>query len=638
MQSLPVNDRLLRAAAEHQLRLAEQKIEAAATKAIRGWLKMCRDLIVHEASQLTAAAWPAARAVDAANASWQVWRTSLDQHVVPAVALVMGEAFQQQRRLTPGSSFLPQQDYLAAVRDRLVIWPEGAFEELRPELLEALADADTIEDITDRIGRILNIDATTRDLRARISEIDAKLDDPDLQPERRAELRARRRSLWNAHDQSQNEWRWKARRIARTEAHGAVQHGQYEAAVQAQQMTGETYYRRWLATEDTRTRPTHRLADGQIVKLGERFQVGAARLMYPGDVSVNAPSETINCRCSSVILPWYQAQRELQGQQGSLGEVRPEGRRLGPDDPTVVAQAADDLKNRPETGNAAVPDVAPLDVPDDLEAVSDDELVELLIAADHAGDDALWDRIDAEFDRRALEDDDDLTAAGRRRVRNVPYWSLRLGRTAVYGELLDGLEQRTPRRRGAHRDRVRDIVPPSEKRANARKPAHPHGLRRWSEAKRAAEQAWVLPNYPGEPLVQHEIEFARRFKRKHHFTWIPRPEPVSVTWSPRKQRKPSHDLIWHNNGGIVVEVKSVKPQKSSIANAIRSAVSTARSNRVEQVTKENFIIDLGPHVLTSRLAWQIGAYNQDQEPQNRIRRLWVLHSDGQHLEAIVLRK
>lgn len=428
---LPPNDRLARAAAEHQLARAETRVEAAVITAMRAWLAATRAAILTEAANLTvtAAGWPTPLAVDAAVSAYGVWRHELQATILPTVAIVMGEAFQAQRRANPDGAFWHQQQYLATVADRLRIWPENAFDDLRPELLELLADADTIDDATDRIGRVLNIDADTRDLRARISEVDHLLDTPDLDPAREAELRARRRALWNAHDQSLNEWRWKARRIARTEAHGAVQYGQFAAALHEEAVTGEVLYKRWLATPDLRTRAGHVVADGQIVRLRDKFRVDGFLLDFPGDPITIAPHTTINCRCSCVYLDSRAVQRELQGPKGSLGEVKPGGRRLGPDDPdaarAAVEKVAAERKQAPpkdqrgEQHGQTVPVVAPAvepdplpdpipDIPDDLTGLSEDDLIGLMVVANSRGDDALFERVNAEFDRRAgLDDEDD---------------------------------------------------------------------------------------------------------------------------------------------------------------------------------------------------------------------------------------
>jgi hypothetical protein len=85
----------------------------------------------------------------------------------------------------------------------------------------------------------------------------------------------------------------RALRIARTETVGASNMGSFEGAKQ----TGLELDKYWIATRDKKTRPTHKKADGQIVKMNERFRVGRAYLLYPGDKDGPA-EEIINCRCA----------------------------------------------------------------------------------------------------------------------------------------------------------------------------------------------------------------------------------------------------------------------------------------------------------------------------------------------------
>ena len=93
----------------------------------------------------------------------------------------------------------------------------------------------------------------------------------------------------------------RAQRIARTELH--------RAATWAQQREAETLARAgadlvkvWTATLDKRTRPSHRLANGQVRELRELFRVGSAQLERPGDPRGPA-HETIQCRCVARYLP-----------------------------------------------------------------------------------------------------------------------------------------------------------------------------------------------------------------------------------------------------------------------------------------------------------------------------------------------
>lgn len=422
-------DRLLRQAADRHLHLAAQDLESVVVAAVDAWLTACRYAIITtlmEQRGLTAAGLPEA-AVDAARQAWHEWRRHVDNNVLPAVAVQFGDAFQQTRlENRDQGSFAPQMEFMETVADRLRIWPDGAFEELRPELVEALAGAETIEQITDRVGMVLGIDADQRAIKARIVEVEKALDDPaghGLDKLDVAELRAERRALWEEHDAEETRWRWKARRIARTESHAAVEAGTLAAARQNEADTGETWFKRWLATDDPRTRVSHRVADGQTVPLSEKFRVGGFLLDHPGDPLTIAPHEVVNCRCTLLIYPPNALQDALQGPDGSMGEVRPEGVRIGPDDPDKVEQAIvdvagresralpDNLQSRGEDHGQTAP-AAPVDVEltddralpvndavPDLASYSDDDLLDLM-AENVRSDDGMYEQLLAEYDRR----------------------------------------------------------------------------------------------------------------------------------------------------------------------------------------------------------------------------------------------
>lgn len=55
----------------------------------------------------------------------------------------------------------------------------------------------------------------------------------------------------------------------------------------------------WLAVNDERTRPTHRIANGQVVPVDEYFTVGGERALYPRDPLLSA-KESVNCRCTAI--------------------------------------------------------------------------------------------------------------------------------------------------------------------------------------------------------------------------------------------------------------------------------------------------------------------------------------------------
>ena len=85
-------------------------------------------------------------------------------------------------------------------------------------------------------------------------------------------------------------------RTART-AITSAQNGGRQATFEKAAAMGIKVRKRWTATKDMRTRPSHGAADGQIVDVDEPFTVGGAKMMYPGDPS-GPGRELYNCRCS----------------------------------------------------------------------------------------------------------------------------------------------------------------------------------------------------------------------------------------------------------------------------------------------------------------------------------------------------
>lgn len=87
----------------------------------------------------------------------------------------------------------------------------------------------------------------------------------------------------------------RSRVIAQTTVTAGFEGGQLAAFAEAG--IGTT---RWLSQRDGRVRDTHWVADGQERAPGEPFEVGAARLLHPGDPEGPA-REVIGCRCT--LLP-----------------------------------------------------------------------------------------------------------------------------------------------------------------------------------------------------------------------------------------------------------------------------------------------------------------------------------------------
>lgn len=401
----------------HMLR-HERRIEAALLTAMRAWLDTARALLLgplpfRPETPPTAATTAAAMVadaeftldLDAVQASFGTWAAEVADHVEPAIGEAFGDAFGGAQRSATISALPYQERHIRDVHDRLRMWPESAWEDMRPEIQQIVSRGGSIEEAAEQIAGILDISAPTRKLRAEIEAVEAALEDPDLTPARRRELRARRRGLWERHDASLGEWQYYARRIARTEVQGAIEGGTLAAADAVAQATGQRMFKRWLATHDSRVRRTHKIADGQIVELREKFRVGRADLEHPADPRGPA-GETIQCRCTMLIMTEAEVLAALDSEDGRRG-VQPRSLRRGPDDPAAVDHA-DELLMREARGETVEwPEKEPTPAVEmtqaDLEAVSIDELHARMLDAGERQD---WDELE-----RLVSEEDRRTAA-----------------------------------------------------------------------------------------------------------------------------------------------------------------------------------------------------------------------------------
>ena len=88
----------------------------------------------------------------------------------------------------------------------------------------------------------------------------------------------------------------RAMTIARTETHKAANVSQFTRAEMAATDSGLDVQIEWISTNDGRVRDSHRSTNGQIVAIGEKFNVGGTKMKYPSDPSGGA-ANVINCRC-----------------------------------------------------------------------------------------------------------------------------------------------------------------------------------------------------------------------------------------------------------------------------------------------------------------------------------------------------
>jgi len=90
--------------------------------------------------------------------------------------------------------------------------------------------------------------------------------------------------------------RSRAALIARTETHNAASFANHAYHLTVQQDLGTKMLKKWIATNDDRTRSTHASANGQTVDMDEKFLVGGTEMGYAGDSNGGAKN-VINCRC-----------------------------------------------------------------------------------------------------------------------------------------------------------------------------------------------------------------------------------------------------------------------------------------------------------------------------------------------------
>ena len=113
----------------------------------------------------------------------------------------------------------------------------------------------------------------------------------------------------------------KSLRIAKTEGHRIQCESAYNVQVRAKEK-GADIVKQWDSTLDGKTRPTHRLLDGQIVDVDGYFKSDSGyKALYPGDFGV--PSEDCNCRCALLQrAKWALNDEEFTKMNGKTNELQ----------------------------------------------------------------------------------------------------------------------------------------------------------------------------------------------------------------------------------------------------------------------------------------------------------------------------
>lgn len=90
--------------------------------------------------------------------------------------------------------------------------------------------------------------------------------------------------------------RSRAALIARTETHNAASFANHSYHLTVERDLGVKMLKKWVATNDGRTRPAHAAANGQVVDMAEDFIIGGAPMSFAGD-SKGGAANVVNCRC-----------------------------------------------------------------------------------------------------------------------------------------------------------------------------------------------------------------------------------------------------------------------------------------------------------------------------------------------------
>ena len=95
--------------------------------------------------------------------------------------------------------------------------------------------------------------------------------------------------------------RSRAMMIARTETHNAASFANHQYYNAVADQLQNNMKKRWVATADNRTRSFHQSVNGQVRDMDQDFDVGGAKMSYPGDPRGGAKN-VINCRCVVVYV------------------------------------------------------------------------------------------------------------------------------------------------------------------------------------------------------------------------------------------------------------------------------------------------------------------------------------------------
>jgi hypothetical protein len=239
--------------ARAQAAQAEREIRAAVWAALSDWIVRTARAVLRTGHRPDA---------DAIHALAPAWRAAVDLIVHGAIEDAVGLAYRTLFGDEHGyRNRAAVTRYLAEVSNRLVRVPDEVFDLVAGQISQGVNLGEGIPKLAARVDSILSIE-------------------------------------------DQERWPNRATVVARTETIGALNAGRADAfqAFDDERDPDEPELEKfWLATDDSRTRPHHREAEGQRVPVGFPFKVGRSELMFPGDPD-GPPEEIIQCRCTMLLV------------------------------------------------------------------------------------------------------------------------------------------------------------------------------------------------------------------------------------------------------------------------------------------------------------------------------------------------
>lgn len=311
--------RVGRTAAEELRDSIEDSLSEASSQAMRGFLAEARRaaLAAIDAPEISLTA--ASEGLPTLGDLTASWAQQVDAFIMAAIEAAFGRVWRRwtdQELELFDPSLSAQQAYLSSVRNRIVegtffgvTAPAEALDRIRVALSNSVAEGWSTRQLAERIAVELDwaptqtywtaVKAAAAD---RIDELLDPLGPPGTPARETARESDPQVQYWRDQmnlattrlDAEESQWKTRANLIARTESTGVANYG----ALQALAYEGVAE-KQWMATNDTRTRASHREADGETVALDGMFSVGGVNLMFPGDPTAPV-KETANCRCTMI--------------------------------------------------------------------------------------------------------------------------------------------------------------------------------------------------------------------------------------------------------------------------------------------------------------------------------------------------